>query len=217
MSVPAVPGIVLKFDVDDTALLPPLADLAGIDSVDEPVDSKLRAEYFDTQDLRLASRGITLGRRIGGNTAGWHLTVPGAADERKEYREPLERTTKVIPEPLLRLIRVHTRNEALTPVARLTTQRTVHRLRGMNGEVLADFSDDQVHVQTLFSDQGTHSWREWGIERVDGSPDLLKAGQHLLATRGISPAGGGSRLVRALGPHLHSVPAARPTPARPPR
>jgi inorganic triphosphatase YgiF len=94
----------------------------------KPVEHRLEAEYFDTQDLRLASAQVTLRRRTGGEDAGWHLKLPSATDERTEFHEPLGKVEEGVPEPLLKLVRVHTREQALGPVARLKTRRVVHRL-----------------------------------------------------------------------------------------
>jgi inorganic triphosphatase YgiF len=41
-----------------------------------PDEEQLEAEYYDTDDLRLISAGITLRRRRGGDDAGWHLKLP---------------------------------------------------------------------------------------------------------------------------------------------
>ncbi|MET3923547.1 CYTH domain-containing protein [Arthrobacter sp. UYEF20] len=178
-----------KYDVEDAAPLPPLDDLPGVGRVEPAVEHQLEAMYFDTADLRLASRHITLRRRTGGDDAGWHLKLPSATDERHEFHEPLGQETDGVPEPLLRLVRVHTRESTLVPIARLTTRRVVCRLRGQNDVVLADFSDDHVQAQTLTPKQKTQYWREWEMELVDGSRDLLEAGQNMLAAAGIQPAG----------------------------
>ena len=202
-----------KYDVEDATPLPPLQDLPGVSQVDQPVDHHLEANYFDTEDLRLAARQITLRRRTGGDDAGWHLKLPSAPDERHEFREPLGQEADGVPEPLLRLVRVHTRDSALVPVARLTTRRVVRRLRSKKGAVLADFNDDHVQAQTLTPKQETRHWREWEIELVDGSRDLLAAGQDLLAAAGVRPAAHRSKLARALGRHLPSATEAPPPPA----
>ena len=216
-----------KFDVEDATILPPLQDLPGVGRVEPPVEHRLTAEYFDTADLRLASQKITLRRRVGGDDAGWHLKLPSGPDERHEYREPLEKiyellekkkkkkkkkeATRAIPEPLLSLVRVHTRDSALVPVARLRTRRTVYRLLGKNDDVLAEFSDDQVKAETLIPETSKQTWREWEIELVDGSRKLLDTVQDVLASAGVRPAGSGSKLARALGPHLPST-AEKPPP-----
>jgi CHAD domain-containing protein len=201
-----------KFDVEDSTLVPALQDLPGVDRVDKPVEHRLEAEYFDTNDLCLAAAHITLRRRTGGEDAGWHLKLPSGTDERKEFREPLGNETDGVPEPLLKLVLVHTRDQALVPVARLKTRRTVHRLRNKKNAVLADFSDDQVQAETLTPDRATRHWREWEMELVKGSRDLLEAGQDRLAVAGVRPSVHPSKLARALGREPDAEPDATPQP-----
>jgi CHAD domain-containing protein len=202
-----------KYDVKDSAVLPPLQDLPGVRSVDPPVEHQLSAEYFDTTDLRLVSHRITLRRRTGGDDAGWHLKLPSSVDERQEHHEPLGKETEAIPGALLELIRVHTRDRKLVPVARLTTKRTVHRLRGKKDGVLAEVCDDRVEAEALTPQHETRRWREWEVELVDGGRDILDAGDRLLAAAGIRPAGHGSKLARALGQKPSTSPQT-PAPAQ---
>ena len=133
MSATRAVEIERKFDVEEEAILPSPRDLPGVARVDRPVEHRLEAEYFDTEDLRLASARITLRRRTGGEDAGWHLKLPAGPDERTEFREPLGEQADSIPETLRGLVRVHTRDRALVPVARLKTRRVVYRLRDTNG------------------------------------------------------------------------------------
>ncbi|WP_052274501.1 CYTH and CHAD domain-containing protein [Arthrobacter sp. L77] len=201
-----------KFDVDDDAAVPSLHDLPGVGRVDPPVEYRLQAEYFDTEDFRLASRRITLRRRTGGEDAGWHLKIPVGPDERHEHHEPPGRKADGVPKALRDLIRVYVRDMALVPVARLTTRRSVHHLHGEDGGVLADLMDDRVQADVLLPAPASLHWREWEIELVDGSIDLLDAGQARVTDAGARPAAHSSKLDRALGPLLRTVADARPTP-----
>ena len=201
-----------KFDAKDSALLPPLRDLPGVDRVEGPVEHRLEAEYFDTKDLRLASARITLRRRTGGEDAGWHLKLPSGPDERKEFHEPLGEASDGVPEPLLKLVSVHTRKRALGPVARVKTRRIVHRLLNKKGAVLADVSDDQVQAEALKPERTVRHWREWEIELVKGSRKLLDAGQDLLAAAGVRPSAHHSKLARALGRDPQEAADAAPQP-----
>ncbi len=194
-----------KYDVEEGTALPRLKDLPGVARVDKPVEHRLEAEYFDTEDLRLTSRQITLRRRSGGSDAGWHLKLPAGSDERHEYHEPLGQDIDGVPEELLRLVRVHVRDSALVVVARLSTQRTVRRLRGRGGDVLAEFSDDHVHAETLHPKQSSQRWREWELELIDGHHKLLDASQKLMAKTGSQPALHSSKLARALAAHLKAT------------
>src|SRR3954449_1395218 len=89
-----------KYVADDRFELPPLTELmaeakgrrdGGIAPVveGEPARQRLEATYFDTADLRLASAGLTLRRRTGGDDAGWHLKIPAGSDTPSGGRLPL--------------------------------------------------------------------------------------------------------------------------------
>lgn len=214
MATTPVIEIERKFDVEDTVLLPSLRGLPGVDRIDKPVKQVLEAEYFDTKDLRLASARITLRRRTGGEDAGWHLKLPSAADERSEFHEPLGKADDGVPEPLLRLVRVHTRGHVLNPVARLKTRRIVHHLLNKKGQVLATVSDDTVEAETLRPKQAPQRWREWEIELVEGSRDLLDAGQDRLAAEGVRPSAHPFKLERALGQVPQASANSAPNPKR---
>ena len=198
MSATRAVEIERKFDVEEEAVLPSPRDLPGVARVDRPVEHRLEAEYFDTEDLRLASARITLRRRTGGEDAGWHLKLPAGPDERTEFREPLGEQADSIPDTLRGLVRVHTRDRALVPVARLKTRRVVYRLRDTTDAVLAEFSDDRVQAEVLIRKRGTRHWREWEIELVAGPPALLESVQDRLAVAGVRPSAYQSKLARAL-------------------
>ncbi|WP_369046743.1 CHAD domain-containing protein [Sinomonas sp. P10A9] len=202
-----------KYNVDDDAAVQPLAGLPGVDRVGPPVTHHLVAVYFDTHDFTLATHGITLRHRTGGSDAGWHLKLPeGAA--RREIREPLGVDSKAVPERLRRLVAVHVRAAELVPVAQLTTRRTASPLLTAGGEVLAEFSDDRVESQAPPGIGQQQRWREWEIELVDGTPDLLTAADEMLASNGVHPAELASKLARALGPSLPQKPKPAAAPKR---
>ncbi|QCB98940.1 CYTH domain-containing protein [Arthrobacter sp. PAMC25564] len=68
-----------KYDAAASDPLPPLQSLPGVDHIGPPEQQDLDAVYFDTAELALAARRITLRRRAGGSDAGWHLKLPLAA------------------------------------------------------------------------------------------------------------------------------------------
>jgi CHAD domain-containing protein len=187
-----------KFDVARPELSPPLRDVPGVITVDAPEEHLLEAQYFDSPDLVLASHHITLRRRTGGDDAGWHLKLPLEMDSRRELREPLG-SGETPPEALTRWIRVHLRGRELIPVARLTTRRVVHRLRGPDDTVHAEVADDHVHAEPLLPGRAGHDWREWEVELVHGGRELMDAVQERFATAGVQPARYASKLGRALG------------------
>jgi CHAD domain-containing protein len=187
-----------KYDVDWSTPIPDLASLPGVAQVAEPVEHELVAEYVDTEDLVLAANRVTMRRRTGGDDDGWHLKLPGTGDERDELRRPAGTSVRRVPLPLTRLVRVHTRGQALLPVATLRTRRAVHRLLDAEGRVLAEVCDDRVSARV---GEGTpeRTWREWEVELVTGDEALLDAAGHALLDAGAQPATGPSKLARALG------------------
>ncbi|GAA1154377.1 CYTH and CHAD domain-containing protein [Nesterenkonia sandarakina] len=194
-----------KFDVPENIELPQLTDLPGVKAVDQPIEHRLETEYFDTADLRLASRSITLGRRIGDEDAGWELRHSARADERRDHHARPRRTSDDVPKTLLQRVRVYSRDSALMPVARLRTRRIVYRLRDDDGDAVAAFTDDHVNAQTLHPEPASQSWREWDFELCDAPKDLLNAGNNLILAAGGHPSAHGSELARALGTFLHNT------------
>lgn len=215
-----------KYDVDAAAPLPALQDIPGVGRVAEPHKAHLEAVYFDTEDLALAARRITLRRRTGGSDAGWHLKLPSApappsaseAGQRREIHAPLGQPD-VVPDKLLAHLHVYLRGSGLEPVARLDTRRTTVALYGHDGVHLADFADDHVDAEVMAgaglaeggqeaADQAgadhaaaarKRQWREWELELVHGGPDLFPAAAACLAAAGARPAPHESKVGRALG------------------
>jgi CHAD domain-containing protein len=193
-----------KYDVDDVAELPALQDIVGVGRVGEPYEAVLEAVYFDTDDLALASRGITLRRRTGGTDAGWHLKLAAesgtesAPRQRREIHAPLGQAA-VVPEKLLAYLHVYLRGAQLAPAARLKTGRTTRALHGRDGVHLADFADDRVESESLGGAGQRQGWREWELELVHGGAELFPAAEPILAAAGARPAVHESKLGRALG------------------
>ena len=187
-----------KYDAETSTPLPELVDIPGVERVAVPVSDHLEAVYFDTPTLALAARRITLRRRTGGADHGWHLKLPAGEDRRQELHAPLGQPDTV-PEELASHLHVYTRGEDLVPVARLTTQRTTHRLYGPGGEHLADFADDRVHAEALQPVKTERHWREWEIELVHGADRLFAAAEGTLTATGAVRSAHATKLARALG------------------
>jgi CHAD domain-containing protein len=185
-----------KYDVDEHAIFPALHELPGVERVAQPVELDLEAVYFDTAALDLAAAKVTLRRRTGGEDDGWHVKLPVSSGERLEIRHPLGKAVGKVPLQVVRMVRVHARDNELVPVVTLATRRIVHRLLDADGEVLAEVSDDHV---TSTVDGVEETWREWEVELVNGAPDLLEAAEPVLRAAGAEPASGPSKLARALG------------------
>jgi CHAD domain-containing protein len=216
-----------KYDVDTAAPLPALRDIPGVERVGEPHEAHLEAVYFDTEELALAARRITLRRRTGGSDAGWHLKLPQApgpspaseAEQRREIHAPLGRPD-IVPDKLLAHLHVYLRGSGLAPVARLDTRRTTVALYGHDGVHLADLADDHVDAEVLAGAGQAGAgqaaagrkrrWREWELELVHGRQDLFPAAAACLAAAGARPAAHESKLGRALGEAWPHRPEAAP-------
>ena len=194
-----------KYDAGADVALPDLRQVAGCAVVGPPETHTLRASYYDTEDLRLASRGITLRRREGGGDEGWHLKLPVAAHTKQEVRVPLDAGARDVPADLATLVAAHVRGGALVRVAELETHRTERELLAEDGRVLAELADDTVSARRLSRDGhevGLMRWREIEVEAVNGSGELLESiGGHLRAS-GARESTVGSKLERALDDDL---------------
>ncbi|MFT3715531.1 MAG: CYTH and CHAD domain-containing protein [Gordonia sp. (in: high G+C Gram-positive bacteria)] len=210
----------LKFDVDpddETPDLTPLVSEGG--RVAEPETYQLVATYLDTEQLDLAARRITLRRRTGGTDAGWHLKRPGDGAARRELTVPFDDAPESgpVPDEIRRAILAIIRDRELTPVATLTTERTVRRLHGTGDEPIAEFCDDRVTGTALLTGQ-TQQWREWEFELLStssrsggddstGGSDNSTSGGDDSASEGDDSTGGksGKKLLRSAGKLLRAA------------
>jgi len=193
------------YDVEAAAELPPLVDLPDVASVGGPLRYRLEAHYFDTEDLALGRRGITLRRRTGGNDDGWHLKLP-VRGARQEIHAPLGRTVTAPPIALRRIVQGVVREVPLGYVATVTTERTIASLRDGDDALLAELCDDSV-VATRAGDWGEeeHVWREWEVELHAAAPRLSKALRRLVRGAGAVPASGPSKLGRLMHLDLYRL------------
>ena len=210
-----------KFDVDDGFTLPDLAGPGGVTLAPAEV-WQLSATYFDTVDLRLAAAHITLRRRTGGTDAGWHIKLPVDADTRRERHFPLGpgapsdgppgpglvqaagQGPASVPAPVAAEVAEWTGGAPLRPVARLETTRTVRRLAGPDGQILAEVADDQVTGSRPDPADPARwrqadAWRELEVELVGGDRGLLARVAGRLVAAGARPSRSPSKLARVLG------------------
>jgi CHAD domain-containing protein len=187
------------FEVDGATVLPDLVGTGPVARVAPPVQHDLEAVYFDTADLALARRGITLRRRTGGDDAGWHLKLPADGDARTEVRRPLGKAVRTVPTAVRAPVRSVVRDHPLVPVARIVTRRRERDLLAFDGTVLARLCDDEVEATRLVGETDLRRWREWELELDEGDPELLDAVAFSLAESGAETSGHGSKLLRVLG------------------
>jgi CHAD domain-containing protein len=188
----------IKYEAAADAVLPSFAGLPQIARAEAAAHEQLDADYFDTEDLRLISAGITLRRRSGGHDAGWHLKLPAGTNTRREVRLPLGRSRQRVPAELARLVLVHTRGRDLKPVARISTSRTRQLLFDNEGTSLAEVASDDVTAQALGDAPKTTRWHEVEVELTGGGRDVLDAADQLLRRGGLSRSGQSAKLARAL-------------------
>ncbi|SOC53367.1 CYTH domain-containing protein [Blastococcus aggregatus] len=204
-----------KFDVPPSYVQPELAGVDGVASVDDPVEHRLEAQYFDAPDLRLARARITLRRRTGGADDGWHVKLPAAGDARRELHLPLGRAVRRPPRAVLAPVAGVLRGADPVAVAQLRTRRVVTVLRDADGRPLAEVADDTVSATRLTGPDGpaeVRSWREVEVELLDGDRALLpRVGERLVAA-GAERTDRASKLARALG--LEPAGPARAAPDR---
>lgn len=173
---------------------------SGVARTEQQPTQRLHAVYHDTEDLRLARWGITLSRREGGDTPGWHLKLPMAGADggvRDDERRPLSAgDVGDVPEDLADLVMAVTRNAPLLSVAELVTERTPYVLLDADGAAFAELLDDTVSV--LDGDHIAARFRELAIEAraTDVSLDPVL---RVLIAAGALP-GGTPKSMTALGP-----------------
>jgi CHAD domain-containing protein len=185
-----------KYDIEPGVALPGLRGLPDGAEAGEPETYLLTARYFDTEDLRLAARGITLRHRLGGPDDGWHLKLPIGPDTKREMHAPPDGDDQAVPARLAALVAAHTRGRPLVQVATLETRRTVLPLLGPDGEVLAEVADDEVTGRP--ANGPSLAWREVEVELGTGSAGLLAAAGDRLCAAGARPARSASKLGRVL-------------------
>jgi CHAD domain-containing protein len=202
----ALPSLALPSLTD----APTTAGQAGrITAVAAPSES-LRAVYYDTPDLRLLARRITLRRRTGGHDAGWHLKLPAADGARLELGLPLDASASAtdpdaprdVPAEFLARVRAYVRDGRLAPVARLATERRRTLLRDDADRTLVELADDAVTAQALDATgavRHAESWHEVEAELVDGDAELLDVVERRLLEAGLHRSASASKLARALG------------------
>lgn len=208
----------LTFDVDETSPVPALHEIATVASVEALAAHHLEVVYYDTLDLALTARHVTLMRRTGGTAPGWYLTTAAADSSRREYQAALDVTgdagsepNDIVPEHLLTYVRVSARDHPLVPIVRVHTTRTAFLLHGKHRQVLARFSDDRVRAERLLDEPLWCGWREWSLETVAGTKTVLDSARAVCEAQGAHPSMHPPTLERALGDRM---PLPTPGPSR---
>jgi CHAD domain-containing protein len=195
----------LGFDVPD------LRGTAG--RTERLPEEDLHSRYFDTPDLRLWSRGITLRHRTGdlSGPGTWTLKLPehqhGATFERSELSWPGEASP--VPGEALNILKGIIRRSTLGLIAELKTTRRRLKLQEPDGTAWGELDDDIVTVAGGPRD-GVR-FRQIEVEVEPDHPQVAKAVLTALRAAG-AQSDAEPKLARALGVTARSRRAARPAP-----
>lgn len=197
----------LKLSAYPELALPDLARVVKGATTAAPVTTELDAVYFDTADLRLLRRGVTVRHRrgeAGGNV--WTVKLPSAAPAiglaRREVSLP--GTPTAMP-PLVRdLTRGWAFGAPLARVARMHTTRTTTGVLSDAGELIAVVDDDLVVGSR--GRRVTARFREIEVELAPDAPDkVLRPIANALHAAGALPADQVPKLVHLLGPEARGA------------
>ena len=163
-------------------------------------EQKLWATYFDTPDLRLWHRGITLRHRLGDQDATgiWTLKLPqgeaGRAIGRSELTRPGPPDT--VPDDVVAILRGIVRHSSLEQITEIETLRRRLTLQGKRDTRLGELDDDTVTIHG-----GRHDgrrFRQIELEVQHDDADLWKGVLGRLYAAGARADEIGPKLARAL-------------------
>lgn len=177
--------------------------LEGLGVAAEPVEHRMEAVYYDTEDMALGRRLVALRRRRGGADDGWHVKHHEPSG-RHELQVPLLRSPERMPAAVRGLLAGLTGGRPLVPIATLRTVRRVLVLRGPEGTDLAEVAADDV--EAVDERTGTvRTWAEWEVELLDGTlpeqrqEEVFAAVEAVLRAAGGRPSASRAKIARALG------------------
>ena len=193
-----------KLTVPNGFVMPHLVEVRGVDRVAVRL-LRLRATYYDTEDLRLARGGTTLRYRTGEGRPGWTLKLGSVAVVGLDREElTVHGPAATVPAELRELLTARSRGARLQKVARLRTRRTSSLLYDADGKELLEVVEDEVEVL-----QGTAvvtAWRELEVERRPGGERVAVRVLTLLGESGARAGDQTPKAVRALGPRAAEPP-----------
>jgi CHAD domain-containing protein len=138
----------VKLAADLNFVVPDLSEIVG-GTMQLPAQD-LRTTYFDTPDLRLWERGLTLRHRLGegGDAGKWTLKLPLEGTRRTLDRAEFswECGRKQIPDEAITLLHGILRRATLGPVVELESARQRLVIHDTGGSSLGEIDDDIVTV-----------------------------------------------------------------------
>jgi inorganic triphosphatase YgiF len=181
--------------------LPDLSGFVDGATAAAPTRRELDAIYYDTPDLSMLRRGVTLRFRRGeppGNL--WTAKLPSDTVANGLARRELNMTGRAgaIPAAFADLTRGWAFGRALRPVARIHTVRSSIPLRDGRGRLVATLDDDAVSVHR--GRRVVTRFRELEVELLSGgTPDILARVDARLRAAGAEPVPQVPKLARAFG------------------
>jgi inorganic triphosphatase YgiF len=185
--------------------LPDLSQLEDVGSVAEASQQRLRATYYDTEDLRLARSGITLRYRSGEDTGPiWTVKLPvdGAVYTRDEIS--VEGSGSSVPREASDLVTAFVRSENLAPVTRIHTRRKRLNLLNGSGDVRTEVVDDEVSV--VEGSRVVARFRELEVEDKGAGPEAVERVAAVLEGAGAVTGDSTPKAIRALGARANASP-----------
>jgi CHAD domain-containing protein len=158
---------------------------------------ELRADYYDTPDLRLARAGASLRHRA---PEGWTVKLPNTGDGALLVRgeHTFAGDPDTVPDDAVDLVRAYVRTATVRAVAHLKTRRRRVDLVDASGEKVAEVVDDEVSV--LDDGRIVNRFRELEVELSEDAPvELADAVVARLERAGAGASDPTPKIVRALG------------------
>jgi inorganic triphosphatase YgiF len=190
----------VKLAVAEGFVLPALTELAEVTTTDRG-DERLRAVYWDTDDLALAHAGVGLRHRNGVWAYKGRSRRDGDAVVREEIEERAGGDT--IPTDIGKRVQRWVDPAALHPVAELDTVR--HQVDVVHGDSTVELVHD--HVDVVDGTGVVTSFEEVEVEFETASQDLANRLVRLLLSAGatVDTTPKYMRALRALGHHAPEV------------
>lgn len=199
MSIESAREREVKLGADLNFTVPDLRDLLS-GTLRLPQEN-LWATYFDTSDLRLWRRGITLRHRSGerAGTGTWTIKLPnvggsGPVLDRQELTWP--GSLHAMPDAAIQVLQGIVRHSNLQEVACIETVRRRLTLKGHADSTLGELDDDTVTIHGGTND-GLR-FRQIELEFEEEDADLIKRVLDRLHAAGARPDQIGPKLARAL-------------------
>ena len=201
----------VKLEAELSFTVPDLQDLVG-ETVRLP-EENLWTTYFDTSDLRLWERKITLRHRVGEQpgTGIWTIKLPhsGSGPTLDRHELSWAGSPDVVPDAAMKVLRGLVRQSSLQEITRIETLRRRLTLQGHRDFTLGELDDDVVTIHGGPNDG--YRFRQIELEVDCNDVELIERVLDRLRAAGARPGPvSGPKVVRALGRDFLEARNARP-------